>query len=196
MTTYTRRERARLAFAGVGLAAATVVGFIGATSGAADAATTACANGGAFTGYCGTQLNVSSSPLALNVYQASPKVGAKIWGYRPSDQNGAEDFIWQVYSGGSAKEAIYAPNGVPAVSNAHTNLCITELSKQGGLTVQSCNGNSNQLWKFTAAGPGYTITNSAWGDIINTASQAQAVGAVTSNPHHSEVYNFTTSQAS
>lgn len=194
MPNYTRGERAKLGVASLGLVAAAAVAFVGVSESHADAATIACASGGAFTGFCGTQTNSSSTPLAFNVYQAAPKYDAKIWGYKPSDQNGAEDFIWQAYNGGAAKEAIYAPNGVPAVSAGH-NLCVSEPSKLGGFVLRFCNGTKYQLFTAASAGLGYTWTNEQFGDIAN-ADGGQIVGAAANGTvHHSEEFNFTTTQA-
>lgn len=166
------------------LAAAAVIGatvpatLVTLTAGEASASTAACADGGAFAGFCGTQQSAAAAPLAWDVYQATPKVNAKVWAYKPGSTSAyaAEDFIWLRYQGGATDVAIYAPGGVPATVGG-SNLCVSEPDVHAGLVLRDCNGSKfQQFTAATATASGYyTWANAQFGDIVD-GDAGQLVG--------------------
>jgi hypothetical protein len=125
----------------------------------------------AYAGYIGTQTNSNGQVIAV-----------RGWTVVGSDHpaHGTADFIWLAYEGpvlrgaGGAREAIYAPFGVP------TGLLLTAGSNGSvGLAPVGRQGVSlSQLWTASpfitsGGGAGYTLTNNGTGNILQISSSGQ-----------------------
>lgn len=162
-----------IAIAGSAMAIGTGGGMMAAS--AAPAAHLASPSGAAahsaYAGYIGTQTNSNGQAVAV---RDRTVVGL----YHPA--SGTADFIWLAYAGpplpgaGGAKEAIYAPFGVP------TGLLLTAGSNGSVVLapVGSQGVSLSQLWTASpfitsGGGAGYTWTNNGTGNILQISSSGQ-----------------------
>jgi hypothetical protein len=128
-----------------------------------------CTNG-VYSGYCGTQKNVSDN-LAFSY-------------------KGYSDWFTFGYQGGDEKIFEFASLGVAR------NICITDPSSTPGtsLVLTSCTGAANQ--RFTATpgtNGGFTWTNVATGLVVQDNGSNQPLTAQTADGGADQEWNFTTS---
>lgn len=125
----------------------------------------------AYAGYIGTQTNSNGQAIAV---RGRTVVGS----YHPA--YGTADFIWLAYAGpalrgaGGAKEAIYAPFGVPTgrllTAGSHGSVVLAPVGR-GGVSL-------SQLWTASpfitsGGGAGYTWTNNGTGNILHISSRGR-----------------------
>ena len=122
----------------------------------------------AYAGYVGTQTNSNGQAIAVR--------GRAVDGsYHPA--RGTADFLWLAYAGpslrgaGGAKEAIYAPFGVPTglllTAGSHGSVVLAPVGR-GGVSL-------SQLWTASpfitsGGGAGHTWTNNGTGNILQISS--------------------------
>jgi hypothetical protein len=157
----------------------------------AGASTTGCAaGGGAFAGYCGTQVNNNS--VAMNVKGNGAKWGTPIVGYTSHVATPGSDFTWIEQGNGSGlKEAIYTPNGTFPTQSGQL-LCLSQPSTTvgTGYALRFCNLSGYQGFSYS----GGQWVNEASGQAISqstTASNA-LVSVTAGSPTAESTWTFTT----
>lgn len=188
--------KVKLIAAAAALAVAAGGGAVAAAT-VASASTSACTNSGAWSGYCGTQVDNESAPVGPVAMDDQGQKAAQwnpiiAWPDNPGDAG--TDFLNIQYQGGSNVEFIYAPNGNP------TNLCVTVSGINGKgwyvLALRTCGGWTWQLFTPVQVAAGqYNWKNVQTGDVLTSEAgfgkyAPMAVRPASTSPDPAQEWHF------
>lgn len=187
--------KVKLIAAAAALAVAAGGGAVATT--AASASTSACTSSGAWSGYCGTQVDNETAPVGPVAMDDQGQKAAQwnpiiAWPDNPGDAG--TDFLNIQYQGGSNVEFIYAPDGNP------TNLCVTVSGINGKgwyvLALRTCGGWTWQLFAPVQVAAGqYNWKNVQTGDVMTSEASFgkdahMAVRPASTSPDPSQEWRF------
>lgn len=166
-----------------GIAAAIIAGTIGigtvAYAGVSSASTGGC-TGGAFSGYCGTQVDAATPALGMVSAGQAAIYNNHVNTYPNTTDDPGNDFVNLWFQNNHAKgvEFMYAPNGKVS------GLCVSDPNDaslgaaKNALALRWCNGSGFQRWVVSGSGP-FVWTNVASGKIMQANGQSKQMTDVT-----------------